>query len=97
MGVMNRGGDTWEFTLRAMLGSVGDIAAQQTLDQLLEPTGATSMKAAIETNYTLGGLVFDITVPACTGYRQYMPTPSSAPVIGADWTLVIFADGGGGP
>jgi hypothetical protein len=44
--VMHRGGDTWDFILRALIGDVGDIASQQQLDQLLEPSGVTSMKAA---------------------------------------------------
>jgi len=94
---MHRGMDTWEFTLRVMIGNVGDIGPQNLLDELLEPTGTTSMKAAVEQDNTLAGLVYDLSVTDCTGYRQYVPTPGSAPVMGADWTLRILADGGGGP
>jgi len=92
-----RGGDAWQIMLRVMVGSVGDIAAQQLLDQMIEPTGQTSIKAAVERDYTLAGQVFDVTATDCSGYRQYTPTPGSAPVMGADWTITIFADGGGGP
>jgi hypothetical protein len=97
MGAMNRGGDTWELTLRAMVGPYGDIAGQQLMDQLLEPSGVTSMKEALEQSATLGGIVFNIDATDCTGLRMYQPTPGSAPVMGADWTLKVFADGGGGP
>jgi hypothetical protein len=88
-----RGGDTWTITLRALIGEVSDIGSQQLLDQLLEPNGATSMKAAVESDYTLGGLVYNVTAKTCSGYRQYQPTPTSAPVIGAEWTLEVFASG----
>jgi hypothetical protein len=94
---MHRGADNTEFTVRAMVGPYGDIAAQQLMDQLLEPSGATSMKAAIEQDNTLGGLVYDVSATDCTGLRMYQPTPASSPVMGADWTLRILADGGGGP
>ena len=94
---MHRGADFSEFTVRAMVGPYGDIAAQQLMDQLLEPSGATSMKAAIEQDVTLGGVVYDVSATDCTGLRMYQPTPGSAAVMGADWTLRVFADGGGGP
>jgi hypothetical protein len=94
---MHRGADYTEFTVRAMVGPYGDIAAQQLIDQLLEPSGTGSMKAAIEQDETLGGVVYDVSVTECTGLRMYQPTPGSAPVMGADWTLRVFADGGGGP
>jgi hypothetical protein len=94
---MHRGGDNTEFIVRAMVGPYGDIAAQQLMDQLLEPSGTGSMKAAIEQDNTLGGLVYDVSATTCTGLRLYHPTPGSAPVMGADWTLKVFADGGGGP
>ena len=94
---MHRGADNTEFTVRAMVGPYGDIAAQQLIDQLLEPSGVGSMKAAIEQDNTLGGIVFDVSATDCTGLRMYQPTPGSAPVMGADWTLRVFADGGGGP
>lgn len=89
----SRGGDTWTFTLRVLIGEVTDIGSQQLLDQLLEPFGATSMKAAVESDYTLGGVVYDIHADTCSGYRQYQPTPGAAPVIGAEWTLQVFASG----
>jgi hypothetical protein len=88
-----RGGDTWNFVLRAWVGEVGDIGAQQYLDALLEPNGDTSIKDIVETDYTLGGLVYNVTALTCSGYRQYQPTAGSAPVMGAEWTLQIFASG----
>jgi len=50
------------------VGTYSDIGAQMRLDEFLAETGEASLKAAIEVNPTLGGLVDDLIVQ---GFRDY--------------------------
>lgn len=91
---MGRGMDEWTYTLVALVADApGDIGMQMLLDQLLEPSGARSVKAALEASVTLGGLVDSIHVPECSGYRIYQ-TEGRAPQLGAEWTIKVLAPGG---
>jgi hypothetical protein len=85
--------ETWEFTLQVFVSeNAGDIGSQQILDRYLSRTGPSSIKAALEDDLTLGGVISDLTVTQSSGYRQYM-TQGRANVLGAEWTInVIPAD-----
>jgi hypothetical protein len=87
------GMETWEFTLQVFVSeNAGDIGSQQILDRYLSRTGPSSIKAALEDDLTLGGVISDLTVTQSSGYRQYM-TQGRANVLGAEWTInVIPAD-----
>ena len=52
---MGRGLDTYEFSILVMVGRVSERTAQGSLDAYAAPTGATSIKTAIEADRTLGG------------------------------------------
>lgn len=86
---MQRGLDEWTFILQGLVGLVSDIGAQKLLDQMLDSTGAASVKAAVETDRTLGGAVHDTRVVSTTGYRQY--TMSLGEVLGCEWLIRVYA------
>jgi hypothetical protein len=61
-----RGSDEYEFTIMLIVGRVADRASQTTLDTYCASSGATSVKAAIEGDRSLGGKALDCRVTAMT-------------------------------
>lgn len=53
---MNGGLSQWEFVVSVVSGRMGDRVAQRTLDQWMSYDGAYSVRAAIESDPTLGGV-----------------------------------------
>jgi len=91
-GSFGRGHDEWALTVMAMVGLASDIAAQQKLDEMLAPSGSSSVKDALEPAPgapALGGVVQDIRVETCTGYRVYA-RPTSEAVLGAEWRVKVL-------
>jgi hypothetical protein len=89
---MRRGHDDITFTVQAFVAYAADIGAQKNLDVLLAPSGEKSVKAALEADLTLGGLVDDLTVTESTGYR--LADRSSGPLLTVGWTVEVMAPGG---
>lgn len=92
-----RGSDTWELTVQVFVSNnVSDRNAQRLLDEFLAPSGARSVKAALEEERpgacTLGGLVQDLAVTRTSGYVPFA-LPSGGEVLGADFTVQIYASG----
>lgn len=85
-----RGMDRWFLKVRAFVGKPSDIGSQKRLDRMIATSGANSVKAAIETDCTLGGVVDDLRVVKCSGYRTYGQTPG---VLGAEWLVEVWAEG----
>lgn len=90
---MGRGVDLWRMTVQAFVGMASDVGAQQVLDGMLANNGDTSIKALLEADRTLGGRVHSLQVTGCTGYRLYTLEGRPA-VLGAEWTVDIYAQGG---
>ena len=90
---MNRGQDNQGILVQAIVGTSTDQGAQVTLDRFLAPDGIYSAKAVLESErpgpVTLGGLVEDLAVVSCTGYRQY-PRPDGTAYLGAEWTVQVW-------
>ena len=59
---------TYNFTVYVVVGRVSERTAQNNLDAYCSATGASSIRVAIESDRTLGGVVFDTIV---TGMRNY--------------------------
>ena len=57
-----RGSDDYTFSVLVIVGRVADRAAQRNLDAYCNGSGATSIKAAIEGDRTLGGVAMDCRV-----------------------------------
>jgi hypothetical protein len=90
---MNRGQDNQGIMVQAIVGTATDQGAQLTLDRFLAPDGIYSVKAVLESErpgpVTLDGLVEDLAVVSCTGYRQY-PRPDGSAYLGAEWTVQVW-------
>lgn len=83
-----RGGDVLFITVQALIADNFEQSAQDRLDRLLAGSGPLSMKAAIESDTTLGGLVDDLRVVSSDDYQVYTPQGQGAS-LGADWTVQI--------
>jgi hypothetical protein len=86
---MQRGHDVWLLTIQAITGLVTDQGAQELLDKFLESSGSSSLKAAVESDKTLGGTVQNVRITQATGYRQYGTAPNE--VLGCEWQASILA------
>ena len=64
----NRGLVTYSFLVQVIVGKVSERTSQNKIDGFINPTGTTSIKAAIEGDKTLNGVVFDTRVTEVTGY-----------------------------
>jgi hypothetical protein len=87
-----RGIDLHRFTVQAFVGNVSDIGAQQKLDELANPYGATSVKQAVESDRTLGGAAQDVRVTGFGGYRQ-INLEGRGPMLMCEWTVEVYARG----
>ncbi len=75
--------------VRAYLANPWDTQAVNRLESYLEPEGDNSIKAAIESDTTLDGLVADLHVASCSGENPYL-AEGQGPVLGAEWTVVVW-------
>jgi hypothetical protein len=84
-----RGIDRVEMTVQAFVGMGLDQGAQIALDELLAPTGARSVKTAIEADKTLGGVVQDVWVSAMSGYNVVIVQGGQQQMLSADWAIQV--------
>ncbi len=89
---MQRGLDMWRIVIQGYQGSPADIGAQVALDEWLAPSGTNSVKAVINADHTLGGLVQSARVASSTGYRIY-DLPNLGRTLGAEWVVEVFNRG----
>jgi len=87
---MNRGLDRWTIVVMAFSGSIEERAAQEVLDGWLAPSGSGSIKAAVESDITLGGKVASARVARSSGYREY-DLPHAGRVLGAEFFVDVYA------
>jgi len=65
---MHRGLDNYTFKVLVIAQRASERNAQSTLDSYCNVTGTSSVKAAVESDKTLGGSVMDCRVTELTGY-----------------------------
>ena len=82
--------DNWRFTVSAFVALTSDIGAQKRLDELLSTSGARSVKAAIESDCTLGGVVDDLRVTETSGHKTFAGG-TGGKLLGAEWLLEVLA------
>ncbi len=87
-----RGLDRWQFKVRVFVGMTSDIGAQKRLDSMLASSGAGSIKAALESDRTLGGACEDLHVTGCRGYMVFTREGGNA-VLGTEFDVVVLATG----
>jgi hypothetical protein len=83
-----RGLDLHNFVVMIIVGRASERNAQRTLDLFCAGTGASSVKAAIESNRTLTGLVQDLRV---TSMRNYGSTViGETTYLAVEFDLVVY-------
>jgi len=83
------------WTVRARVTTVDHDANQDILLDLLEPYGATSVRAAILADKTLGGLAEGLDVDRPSGMTVYPALEGTASYLGCEWRVRIYTNGGG--
>lgn len=90
-GAMARGMDTVTVTCRVYVSRADDRAAQKLLDGYLSGSGASSLKAALEADPTLGGACHDVYVERVQGYRWYLFGDTQ--YLGAELIVRVIGEG----
>lgn len=86
---MQRGMDLMQFSVLAIVGRVDERSAQARLDAYCATTGASSIKAAIESDQTLGSAAFDVRV---TEMRNYTSLPvGDVTYLAAEFAVEVIA------
>lgn len=86
---MRRGADWREFIVQAYVDFSQDVGSQIALDELMAPSGPRSIKAATESDRTLGGLVDDLQVTRAGGYRL-VDRPGGAQMVFVEFTVRVL-------
>lgn len=101
---MHRGVDNVTLIVRAFVAFSSDVGASKRIRTFLASDGPTSIKAAIESDLTLGGLADDLWVKECTGEKGFLREiaagssgrgSAQGPLLGAEWTVEVLLNGGG--
>jgi len=77
------------FRVQAFVALSTDQGAPQLLDRYLDPTGDLSVKAALEADTSLGGLVQDLHVTTTTGETLFV-RDQGGPLLGSEWTVEVW-------
>ena len=84
--------NAYQVKVRLYVSRASDSAAEANLDAYLAPSGAQSVKAALEGDRTLGGVAETLNVSGFSGYGVY--EVADQPYVGAEFTVDIYARGG---
>lgn len=87
--VMARGADLYTFTVRVLVARASERAAQRALFGYTAGTGAKSIKAAIESDKTLGGAADTVRVISAGNLGVY--GYGDADYMGAEFTVEVIA------
>lgn len=82
--------DSWNnFTIRILTGTESQEGAQVLLDSFLAPSGASSVRAALAADLTLGGVVLGLRVPQVSNYGAFVY--GDATYLGAELSVRVYA------
>ena len=84
-----RGLDEYEFIVLVIVGKVDDRTAQNALDGYCNPTGAESVKTAIERDKTLGGNAQTLRVTNMRNYSALSIAENT--YLAAEFTVQVYA------
>lgn len=87
--VMARGADTYTFSVRVLVARASERRAQLSLGSYLSGAGDLSIKAAIESDPTLGGSAQTCRVTSANGVGVY--PYGDLEYLGADFALEVIA------
>ena len=85
-----RGLDTLSFTVTVVVGRVSDRVGQANLDGFASSSGKSSVKSAIESDKTLGGLISDCRVTGLTSYGQV--TIGETTYLAAEFAVTVYSN-----
>jgi hypothetical protein len=81
---------TYNFTVSVIVGKVSERVAQTRLDSYIS-TGTATIKAAIESDRTLGGAAFDCVVPEMVSVGAVV-LGGDVSYLAADFTVTVYAN-----
>lgn len=84
-----RGADTYVFTVRVLTGRASERAAGVLLASYLSGTGSSSIKAAVESDPTLGGSADTTRVQSASGIGAYQY--GDIDYLGVEFTIEVIA------
>jgi hypothetical protein len=84
-----RNGVIYNFTVQVIVARVDERNAQKRLDSFASPSGEGSVKSAIESNRTLGGLVDDLIVTGMPNIGSI--TANDQQYLAAEFSVVCYA------
>ena len=87
---MARGADTYEIPVIVYISRVDAQLSQDAVDSYLASSGATSVKAAIESDPTLGGAAMSVRVVSATDYGEYEVTQGTS-FLGVTFNVEVIA------
>ena len=87
---MARGADTYEIPVIVYISRVDAQTSQDDVDAYLASTGATSVKAAIESDPTLGGSAMSVRVISASDYGEYEVTQGTS-FLGVTFNVEVIA------
>lgn len=85
------------WTIRARVTTADHQANQDLLLDLMEPSGATSVRQAVLADKTLGGLAEGMDVDNPTGFQAYPAVDGTGTgYLGCEWRVRVYVNGNGG-
>jgi hypothetical protein len=84
-----RGMATYTFVVTVIVGRAAERTAQTNLDLFVAQSGSKSVKAAIESDKTLGGKVFDCRVTTLRSYGS--TTINDVLYLAGEFTVLVYA------
>src|SRR5262245_54193773 len=85
--------DEWMFVVQGFVALTTDLGSQVTLDEMCAPSGTRSVKAALETDRTLGGLVSDLHVRGQSPGALVQFPNGGSPMLLVEWQVQVLAKG----
>ena len=84
-----RGLDEYNFVVTVIVGRVGERSAQRLLDSYVSPSGASSVKLAVELDRTLGGVCDSLRVTDMRNYGSLVI--GEITYLAAEFNVVVYA------
>ena len=81
--------NVFRFTVRVIVGRAAERQAQRRLDLYAEPTGARSVRGAIESNRTLSGACQDLIVESMPNIGSI--TVNESDYLAAEFVVTVYA------
>ena len=86
----HRGMTTYNFSVLVIVNRVSERTAQNSLDAYVSSTGSSSIKLALETDKTLGGVAYDVRVTEVRNYGEIVIGEIN--YLSAEFNVLCYAD-----